>query len=451
MNRELSWKLTAAMVVVLAASLTAGGQTTRKADKPTSVIVFDFTSSDNDKQLGRAISDSVRLRLRRGKQFNVVVDRLMTQEISDPLGVEVAQKRAAVLIERAGANLGVYGTVRYNGKVMTAYVRCIDLEKRDSPAGWRRNFSDDSERARGLIAHCIVEAILGSDEWTPPQYGDEAEPISLGRPLNINGSFDAGAVGWDAPDNVATFIVPATQGRGKILRIRTDLARDPWLAYRRRLRFGQADPGNPPTIPPDTTYGSVAGLEGVHYRGSWIRAKAGARYWMVADVKAPSEGAFCPKIFVKGFIDWSAHADSLPETSLHERGLAPRQFAEMPVDKQRKLIAADARAHGERYRRECYRWYLNCRGVTDNEWKHLAAPFPPRGGLPDNVQWLQVQVYAYWPPGEYLFDNVHLYADPDQKASIPQAAPSRTPNYKTIRLPTTRKAPHRDNSPRPGK
>ncbi len=62
-----------------------------------------------------------------------------------------------------------------------------------------------------------------------------------------------------------------------------------------------------------------------------------------------------------------------------------------------------------------YRWYLICRSGGD-DWTHAAAPFPRRGGLPAEVQWLQVQVYAYWPPGEYLFDNVWLYTDPRQQA-----------------------------------
>ena len=73
-----------------------------------------------------------------------------------------------------------------------------------------------------------------------------------------------------------------------------------------------------------------------------------------------------------------------------------------------------------------FRWYLACRNEED-VWKHYAAPCPPRGGLPANVQWLQIQVYAYWPPGEFRFDNVSLYKDPAQKAPLPEE-PMRTPN-----------------------
>ncbi|GAG04372.1 unnamed protein product, partial [marine sediment metagenome] len=64
----------------------------------------------------------------------------------------------------------------------------------------------------------------------------------------------------------------------------------------------------------------------------------------------------------------------------------------------------------------------------DGQWDHLAAPVPPRGGLPANVEWLQLQVYCYWPPGTYKWDNVHLYKDPRQKAPLPEEG-ARTPNF----------------------
>ena len=147
----------------------------------------------------------------------------------------------------------------------------------------------------------------------------------------------------------------------------------------------------------------------------------------VADMKGKTAGIFFPKIFVKGFEDWSKRADALPEQSLVELKLTPKQFAALPVERQKKLITEDAAKHPERYRRECYRWYLACRN-TENTWKHYAAPFPPRGGLPKRVQWLQIQVYAYWPPGKYLFDDVHMYKDLRQTAPLPEEK-ARTPNF----------------------
>jgi len=103
-------------------------------------------------------------------------------------------------------------------------------------------------------------------------------------------------------------------------------------------------------------------------------------------------------------------------------------FTKLPPARRAKLIAADAKKHPDRYRREVYRWYLACRN-EDNTWTHYAAPFPPRGGLPKVVQWLRIDVYAYWPPGEFLFDDVHMYKDPRQKAPLAEQK-ARTPKYK---------------------
>jgi hypothetical protein len=334
-----------------------------------------------------------------------------------------------MLKEKLGMHVAVYGTVRRSGGNVTAEASMISLAdpKAKEPKTWKKTFSDDTERARGELARMIVEAVRRSAEWRPPEYGDESEPTKWPPPLNRNGGFESGHVGWERPDNAVTFIEAGPSGRGRILRIRTDVERDKWLAYHRALMFGKASPTNPPVLRRDTSYGSLAGLEGVHYPSEWIKATPGQRYWLVADMKGKTAGIFFPKIFVKGFRSWAHRADGLPEVSLVERKMTAGQFAALPVDRQKRLVAEDARKHPKRYLRECFRWYLACRNEED-VWKHYAAPFPPRGGLPDNVEWLQIQVYAYWPPGTFRFDNVHLYKDPRQAAPL-KVEGARTPHF----------------------
>jgi len=103
-------------------------------------------------------------------------------------------------------------------------------------------------------------------------------------------------------------------------------------------------------------------------------------------MKGKTAGIFFPKIFVKGFADFSAAADGLSDVSLHEMGISPDAFAKIPPAQRKKLIAADAAKNPDRHRREVYRWYLACRN-EEGVWTHYAAPFPPRGGLPKVVQW----------------------------------------------------------------
>lgn len=423
-----------ALAAIAPPALVQGQKGPAAGDKKTCVVVFDFACAQGD--YGKQISDSIRLRLRRHKEY-FVVDRLTTQETAGPTGVDVDRKKIIkIMNEQLAVTVALYGTVTKTGETFFAEVSGVDLSKPGEPVFWTENFSDNTQRARSQIARKTVEALRNQADWTPPEYGDEEEPDSKqwSKPLNVNGGFEDGHKGWAPPDLVSTFLVKAKDaeglGRGTILTVRTDLERDAWLAYRRKLRLGQTDPSKAPKIARDTGYNSVAGLEGVHYRSSWIKATPGQRYWLVADMKGKTSGMFFAKVFVKGFLNWGTRAEGLPESSLSQLGLTPRQFADLPREKQQQLIAADTQRHPHRYRRECYRWYLSCRN-KESTWKHFAAPFPPRGGLPKHVQWLQIQIYSYWPPGEYLWDDVHLYKDPRQAAPLAEEK-ARTPRYRPI-------------------
>ncbi|HET6428733.1 MAG TPA: hypothetical protein VFJ30_10010 [Phycisphaerae bacterium] len=412
------------LAILLAATL-ASAEAPKKY-----VVVFDFECKDSP-ALGRQLADSVRLRLRRHEGYDVL-DKLSTAEMTPAGGVgpETADAKVAGLLKDPfAAQVAVMGRLEKAGEGFRVQVRCVDISS-GKPVAWTKVFSDTTERARGLIAEQITQAVRGSAEWKPPEYGDEDEPKSFGKALNLSGDFESEA-GWQRPDNVSMRIVPDRRsGRGgNVLRLFTDLDREAWLKYQQDLRVGKADPSKPPEIGTVANkYATVAGLEGVHFRSQWIQAEPGKRYWLVADMKGKTAGIFFPKIFVKGFADFSALADGLSDVSLNEMGISPDALAKMPAGERTKLIAADAKAHPDRYRREVYRWYLACRN-EENVWKHYAAPFPPRGGLPKIVQWLRIEVYAYWPPGEFLFDDVHLYADPRQKAPLPEVK-ARTPSYK---------------------
>lgn len=403
--------------------------------------VFDFVTVGNipgnaqvlqDQSAGRQLSDSIRLKLRRAAKNWDVIDRLTMQELTRPLTADAPPEKIADLLQNTlAAQVGIFGQIRQEKNRTIATVVCIDLRNRTEPL-WTREFSDDTERARGVIATQIVEALLGRELWQPPEYGDETEPAreQLGEPLNTNGDFEHSPAGWDCPDGVSILYQKADDAHGTVLRVRTDLRRDPWLAYRKALREGRAEASNPPEIPIDRGYSSVAALEGVHVRSEFIPARPGLRYWLLADIKPTTakvnpKSIFFPKVFVKGYRRDASAMDGLSETALAERNMTPEQFAALSEEDRRTLIEADAAQHPQRYLRECYRWYLACR-ARPGEWNHFAAPVPPRGGLPEDVEFLQIQIYSYWPPGEYLWDNVLLFADPRQKEPQPEA-PARTP------------------------
>ena len=423
---------------VVAIGMAGAVETPKASTQPAApkrfVAVFDFVCAA-DPALGRQMAYSIRERLRGRPGEYEVIDKLTLAEFTPKGGMPPRTpdgKIIDLLNNTIGANMAVWGRLDVTGREYALTVRLVDLPSEAKRSLWQKRFTDNSERARGLIARQVVEAVRGRKEWTPPAYGDEAEPTDFASPLNANGSFDAAGFhppGWEHVDGVSTMLVDHS-ARGRVLRIFTDLDRDTWLAWQHKLRLGQGDPRHPPAIGPAANkYAAVGALEGARLISGWIDAEPGRRYWLTAEMKGKTTDFFFPKIFIRGYADFAAAADALSEVSLHERKLTPMAFAALPKARQKALIAADAKAHPDRYRRMVYEWYLACRNEAGTDWKHYAAPFPPRGGLPGNVKYFRIHVYAYWPLGEYLFDNVHLYRDPRQQAPLPEEKP-RTVNFK---------------------
>jgi len=406
------------------ASTNPSSTPTAPASKPAKVAacVFDFTCPA-DAEYGKKLADAIRMRLARQDEFDVM-DRLTTAEFAPALPADTDSKKVVeMMTKRLAIEVAVYGTVVKDGPRVRLEMACVDLRPSAPHKTWRKDLSDNTQRPEAVISKAAVEAVTGVAEWTPPQYGDEPEPTAaeLGEPVNVNGTFDQpGHAGWQAPDNAASFLESGQAGRGTILRVRTDLARQPYIDYIRAIRMGRASPANPPTIATETGYGCLGGFEGVHFKSDWIKAAPGQRYWLLADFDRPGG-----KVFVKGFKATEYALDGLPESALAAMNTSPEQFAALGEAQRKKLVTEAAKKDPKAFLRECCRWYLNCRG-EDGKWNHLAAPFPPRGGLPADVQWLQIQVYTYWPAGTYRYDNVLLYKDPRQKAPLPEEKP-RTP------------------------
>lgn len=417
----------AVLAMLAGASAPGSDEAETPAETPKAyVAILNFVTADAADPGGRTplesrpegirLADAIRLRLRRHEEYEVI-DRLTTESASGPIGADTEPGDVIELMrERIGANYAVYGTVAAAGAGLRAEFCCIDLRGDEAPDVRRRTLTDRTERARAEISKQLVEEVRGEAEWVPPEYGDEPEPEDLGEPVNTNGDFEDGRAGWDPPDNVSTFLVDGPEERGRILRVRTDLERDPWLRYRRALRLGKADPSDPPEVGRDRSYASLAGLEGVHYRSEFIPAEPGRRYWLTAEHRGPGSA----KVFIKGFRATPHAMDGLPESALAELGITPEEFADMTQEERDELIRADAEKHPKRYLRECYRWFLNCKD-SGGKWTHFAAPFPPRGGLPEKIEFLQIQIYSYWPPGTYWWDDVHLHAAPEPGAGRPEA------------------------------
>jgi len=294
-----------------------------------------------------------------------------------------------------------------------------------------------------LISTCLAAIVVAADGPAPTESGKtgpaEADLVApdgvpydnessqrlmkmkaLTGNLIRNGSFESGRYwpyGWQATDGLTTFWTTGGTDGKRCLRIFTDVLDAQWKQRDEQVRAAlraaalraggdpQSLPRNPVPPPPERIptsppyYDTVAGLHGVRYRSDFVPCKPGAIYRFSIDARAEAKGA--PKVFIKGFFD-------------------------------QKVETRD----GVRVvRRNAYRAPMTL-DPCDGRWRRYARLFHPSrskstlGGKPLKSEYLQVQIYAYWKPGSYYFDNVRLeivgYEKPPKKAETQaQDAPPR--------------------------
>jgi len=238
-----------------------------------------------------------------------------------------------------------------------------------------------------------------------------------------NGSFETGRYwpyGWQATDGLTTFWATGGTDGQRCLRIYTDVFDVQWKARSDEVRAAvdeatrraggdpQSLPESPVPPPPERIptrppyYDTVAGLHGVHYRSHYVKCTPGAVYRFSIDARTEAEGE--PKVFVKGFFD-------------------------------QKMQTKDGY---QVVRRDAYRAPIFL-DPCDDQWRRYARVFHPSqskstlGGKELETEWLQVQIYAYWKPGSYYFDNVRLEIvgmeepEPRKVAEEPKSPKEREP------------------------
>jgi hypothetical protein len=353
----------------------------KQKPRPAFIVVFDFISPElND--LGAQLSRSVYAKIKRqDRPGATMVDPLTARDATKQYKVSFAAapaRVATVLANELAANVAVVGTLRREGEVYIADVRLLDLRARADDWLWQKQFSRGGERARGQLADDIAEAVTGVAVARPLEVGHDPEPEQLGPAVTPNGDFEKGAAGrpahWQPINNLTTFWIDDPAGRrGKIIRIQTDVYEWQWKAWRARLAKGAKLADAPKRVPTrGPKYDTVAGTYGIHLHNVDVDCKPGMRYRVLADMKGKTTDFFFPKVFVKGY------------RLIREKEERAPQY------------------------REVWRTYLACRNF-ENRWKHYSQTLRPPAG----VQKLRVIIYAYWPPGEYLFDNVRLVEEPE--------------------------------------
>lgn len=221
---------------------------------------------------------------------------------------------------------------------------------------------------------------------TPPP--PTATPIIVSKNLIANGDFEKklpdypSAQAWRLCDGLV-FFHEKVEGRGYVLRIDTTVvkgqARERWKVMD---ELGIKAPPAPKKIPYDDPYATVGGVDGAAYWSDAIPVKKGLPYKLCLDTRGKTTmDLFFTKIFLKGYTN---------------------------VVKKRNVRQPDGSVKEETQveERQMYEWYLACRNPEDT-WEHFEAW--TQSAIPQNIDFVKVFIYAYWPLHDYWFDNVALY------------------------------------------
>lgn len=258
-------------------------------------------------------------------------------------------------------------------------------------------FSRESEKKlRNDTFHC--PRCDGTNVRRMPRTQAALQFKAISENLVPNNSFERGRWWpylWEPVDGLGTFWAKGGTDGEKCMKFNTDLIESQWLPYHSRILKSirqlqeethgkaQEQETNPLPTPPDPEatsapyYDTVAGLHGIHYKGPFIPVEPGAIYRITVDARVDERGG--AKVFVKGFVDQS-----------------------FKTRDGNRII-----------KRNAYRAPMNLDGLG-REWKRFSRIFHParsKSTIDDRSiqpEWLQIQLYSYWPPDTYWWDNVKL-------------------------------------------
>lgn len=261
----------------------------------------------------------------------------------------------------------------------------------------------------GLVIVCLLVAVLivyARPKEITLKNGDItiSEPAADAMNLIHNGGFEkpnkdkAGPRHWQNVDNLVFHWTtdPSAPERGKVIRIDTDVNQSQaykWWAdhFVRGIPLEKAPVKNQTHSP---GYDTIAGCDGGFYASGFIPVKPGGAYKVYVDAKGPMA-----KVFIFGY------EEELPLSFGDEQPATQQIFRKARGDAE-----IDARGRPIKYRlRYRFRSWFAVGGA--NEWEtytHKMPRTPNSHELTEDVRYIRIQLYPYWPPSEYWFDNVRV-------------------------------------------
>lgn len=196
--------------------------------------------------------------------------------------------------------------------------------------------------------------------------------------------------------------------RGKILRINTDIKQSQaykWWArfYGHHAPLAEA-PSPEPTRPP--RYDTIGGLDGGFYWSAFFPIEKDKAYKVYIDAKGPPS-----KVFIRGYVK------PLPVSFADE---SPAVQAVLRKARNEPEVDANGRPVRYRLRYKYTTWFAV--GGSD-EWEtytHIKPRHPTSREITQDVRYLRIMIYPFWPTGVYDYDNVRVVeVEPDAQQANP--------------------------------
>jgi hypothetical protein len=213
--------------------------------------------------------------------------------------------------------------------------------------------------------------------------------------LVYNSGFELGKdgipEGWTKPDNLTVFW-DRCGFRGMGLHLDTDVYRSEWEAHRK-------NPDEPmvKTKTTGTRYNTVGGTTGVAVYSRPIPVEPDAYYQVEFDIRGQGE----PFVFIKGF--WKCGPQDLDKMG---KKMFFKPFKPGP---SYSLMAMGTSGQEKRDPHpgdyiQCYRRRLVARLKDPKEWRHFRTVVHFEAA--QHIEVVLLELYAFWPPGDYYYDNV---------------------------------------------
>lgn len=264
----------------------------------------------------------------------------------------------------------------------------------------------------GVVLVLHTQAIQAQPKNAPLKAGVsyQSEPPADGKDLMINGSFETpskteqGPAFWQQPDNLVWhWIEGGEDPGGKIIRIDTDVnQRQAYAWWVDRYMHGKPLVGVPEkqiTKPPK--YATIAGLDGGFYISDFIPVEEGGAYRVFVDAKGPAS-----KVFIFGYVE------KLPMHFGDEQPAVQQAFREARGESD---VTDSGRAKKYRLRYRYRTWFQVGGSDQWTTYTHKEPRHPNDREITEDVRWIRIMLYPYWPPGVYEYDNVRVYqVDPSE-------------------------------------